>query len=146
MSLTACILMMQLALGLPQLRLTFEQSVHQEAKARYLIETLEQGQGALNQGYLGATYMVMANHTANPLSKLKYFKKGKGLLEQAISASPNNAELRMLRYAVQISVPGFLNYSSQQGADRAFLQASLKNMEDPALRNKISEVLKKGSE
>lgn len=70
--------------------------------------------------YKGAAEMTLANCVGNPWKKYQYFKSGKSELEAAINQDPDNFEIRYLRFAVQINLPGILNYNNIE-EDKQFL-------------------------
>ncbi|HLS37753.1 MAG TPA: hypothetical protein VK023_05725 [Sphingobacterium bovisgrunnientis] len=92
-------------------------------------------------GYLGAFTMIKANHQLNPIKKLGSFNDGKKLLEKAIAQSPNDIELRYVRYAIQISIPKFLGYNAEISEDKKMLQ-EYKTSKDVSLQKDIRELLK----
>ena len=92
-------------------------------------------------GYLGAFTMIKANHQLNPIKKLGSFNDGKKLLEKAIAHSPNDIELRYVRYAIQISIPKFLGYNAEISEDKKMLQ-EYKTSKDVSLQKDIRELLK----
>ncbi len=98
-----------------ELRKRFYQSVESVDVAKKLIYDLNKSSDSnvLNEGYKAATMMVMAKHVINPFSKLKYFKDGKKILENVIKNSPENLELRLIRFAIQTNVPQFLGYNNE---------------------------------
>jgi hypothetical protein len=92
-------------------------------------------------GYLGAFTMIKANHQLNPIKKLGSFNDGKKLLEKAIAQSPNDIELRYVRYAIQISIPKFLGYNAEISEDKKMLK-EYKTTKDVSLQKDIKELLK----
>ncbi|WP_149915711.1 hypothetical protein [Sphingobacterium cavernae] len=92
-------------------------------------------------GYLGAFTMIKANHQLNPIKKLGSFNDGKKLLEKAIAQSPNDIELRYVRYAIQISIPKSLGYNAEISEDKKMLQ-DFKTTKDVSLQKDIKELLK----
>lgn len=70
--------------------------------------------------YKGAAEMTLANCVGNPWKKYQYFKSGKSEIEAAINQDPDNFEIRYLRFAVQINLPGILNYNNIE-EDKQFL-------------------------
>ncbi|GGC65996.1 hypothetical protein GCM10011387_19500 [Pedobacter quisquiliarum] len=96
-------------------------------------------------GFKAISEMIQAKHAFSPISKVSHFKKGKRLLELAISKDPNNAELIFFRYTTQVNVPGMLNYSSNLKADRQllvnFLKADAKAPKDADLHRRIKKYL-----
>ncbi len=97
---------------------------------------------ALLAGYEGGALMMLAKHAVNPFSKFSYFKKGKHILEDAINADAQNAELRFIRFATQSDAPGFLGYNDNLKEDKSFLLKALENMKDKELRNWIVGYMK----
>lgn len=133
-------------LQVKDIRLLFHQATNNEEICTKLINTLNpynEDNNPLYLGYRGGAVMLMAKHAFNPFSKLSYFKKGKSLLERAIKAEDTNVELRFLRYTIQTSVPGFLNYSGDLKTDRQFLKKSLTDVKDLELKKIISSYLLK---
>ena len=100
----------------------------------------ENGQAIL-VGYRAISEILMSKHVFNPISKVSYFRRGKRLLEKAITSEPENTELIFLRYTTQVSVPPLLNYSGNLEADEQSLLSYLKNMSskssDQDLYNRI---------
>ena len=92
-------------------------------------------------GYNGAAKVLMAKFSFNPVSKMNYFNKGKKILEDAISKSHNEPELRYLRLSIQENVPKMLGYSSMIAADRKFLNEKLNDIADSQLKKTISGYL-----
>ena len=72
----------------------------------------------VSKGYLAMAYMLRAKHAWNPYNKLKYFVKGRELLEAQIKDHSKSTELRFLRYCIQSNAPFFLGYSSEIDLDR----------------------------
>jgi len=85
------------------------------------IDTLEQADGFINQlkddispeavGYTAAMVFMKSRYVNNPFTKLKYFKKGKEILDDDITANPKNVEIRYIRYVMQKQIPEFLGYN-----------------------------------
>lgn len=92
-------------------------------------------------GYQGANRMVSAKFVNAPVEKYKRFSSGKILLELAISAEPNNLELRYLRYSIQLNSPSFLNYNTNKVEDRKRLISELKNINDQDISHRIKSFL-----
>ena len=96
---------------------------------------------ALLTGYKGAAIMMEANHVFNPITKLSRFKKGKGLIENAIKKDISNLELRYIRLTIQTNVPSFLGYSNAIEADKKIIIQQLSELKDKDLRNRIVNYL-----
>lgn len=95
-------------------------------------------------GYKGMSLLLQANHSSNPYKKIRYFSKGKDILEEAINYAPENAELRFLRFSVQTNAPGFLSYQSEIEQDKQILISYLTkeaSQSDPDLYKRIKDYL-----
>ncbi len=77
-----------------------------------LIAKLQSKSGQENIGYLGVAYVMKSNHCCFPFTKLKYFNKGKVLLDKCISSLSNNIEFVFYRYTIQKKIPRALNYNN----------------------------------
>lgn len=75
--------------------------------------------------YYGALTAAAPECIVNPLQKLNYFKRGKQLLNQAVTLQPKAFEIRFLRFATQSKAPSFLGYNDYIGVDKAFLLNNL---------------------
>ena len=95
-----------------------------DAKAiQKLITTLDQSTASSDRtAYLGALTMKSATLKETPKEKLEVFKKGKDLLEKAITANKKNTEYRFLRLMIQENAPKFLKYSSNKDEDASWIK------------------------
>ena len=75
----------------------------------------------VNKGYLAMAYMLQAKHAWNPYNKLKFFHKGRDLLEAQIENHSTSIELKFLRYCIQSNAPFFLGYSSEVESDKKYI-------------------------
>jgi hypothetical protein len=95
--------------------------------------------------YRGAASAASAGSVTGPYKKLQYFSDGKKELEQAIQASPANAEIRFLRLVTQLNAPAFLGYNHHVEADKKLVINTLalisKNDPNAYLYYHISEFL-----
>lgn len=126
------------------IRKLYTESVGEKEKAEQLIGLLSaMQQTPLTRGYLGAANMVMAKHVLNPVKKLSYFRTGREYLDGSIKKSPEDAELRFLRHAIQVSAPSFLGYNQEKAADRRLLISRLRagSMQDKQLRLSVVKFL-----
>ena len=82
--------------------------------------------------YKGALLTIQARNSKGISNKISYFKEGKTLLENAISAEPNNIEIRSLRMGVQENSPRIVRYKGNIDEDKKFIidnYPSVKNQE-----------------
>lgn len=91
--------------------------------------------------YKGVAQMMLAKYGINPFNKFKYFKQGKTWIEQAAQKSPDNLEIKYLRFAIQSKLPSFLNYNEHMKADKDFLLRNVKTTTDKKLQNNIISFL-----
>lgn len=91
-------------------------------------------QSSLHLVYLGAFQTIWAKHVTNPFSKIRTFNRGKKNIDEAVSAEPNNIEIRIVRLSVQINSPSFLGYRNNIDEDKKFIQANNKNITSTLLR------------
>ncbi|GGH67228.1 hypothetical protein HNQ91_001699 [Filimonas zeae] len=129
---------------LSTVRTLLKKAADDKASCKQLISLLQPytaQNNPLMYGYYGVATMAQAKHAFNPVTKLSHFKKGKGMLNDAIAQDGNNTELRMLRYAAQKQAPSFLNYKEHLREDEAFLTAALPNITDSYLKTEVSGFL-----
>lgn len=105
------------------------------------IKSTEGLNASILKGYEGMSWMIRANHAINPYNKLKYFFKGKEMLETAIAENPESIELRFLRFGVQTNAPIFLNYSSEIHADKTHILKNFSELKDTDLRKRVSDYM-----
>lgn len=108
-----------------------------------LISKLEANSTKENQGYLAVAYMMKSNHANMPWNKLKYFYKGKRLLEKAIIEQPERIELRFFRYEIQKKIPKGLHYDNIEEDKQlmlAYLEKEENKKRDESLYVKISKL------
>ena len=80
---------------------------------------------ALLKAYWGASTAAAPECLGNPMEKLKYFRKGKALLDESAKKQTANLEIRFLRFATQSKAPSFLGYNSNIQEDKSII---LKNI------------------
>jgi len=71
--------------------------------------------------YKGAVFTLMAKFGKGIGKKTEFFKEGVDLIEYAVSASPENIEIRMIRMSVQEHAPKFLKYHINIPEDKQFI-------------------------
>lgn len=133
---------------LAQIRNLYVLAAEQEKSCEELIKNLEpynENNHPLYAGYKAAATMLMAKYVFSPFSKLNNFKKGKNLLEKAISKDEKNVELRFIRYAIQLNAPSFLNYKEAVKDDKTYLITNYNGLKDTQLKNNIYQFFKSNS-
>ena len=114
-----------------------------EKYADKFIAKLEANLSKDHQGYLAVAYMMKSNHALMPWTKLKYFYKGKHLLEKSIKEEPERVELRFFRYEIQIKIPKGLKYNNILEDKKImldYIQKEQNKMKDVSLYQKINQL------
>lgn len=75
--------------------------------------------------YVATATMRQAEFVNSPIQKLRYFKKGKAVLEQYIDQHPTDIEARYVRILVQKNIPSLLGYSSDIESDQKYIRAHI---------------------
>ncbi len=68
--------------------------------------------------YYGGLQTLKAKHAFNPVSKLSHLILGLNRLEEAVAESPENIEIRFIRFSILDHLPGFLGYSEERESDK----------------------------
>ncbi len=89
--------------------------------------------------YKGAVLTLEANFEKNKLEKLRLFKEGKKLIDEAIESNVANIEMRMIRLGIQENAPKILGYHKEIEQDKEFI---LRNYQ-ATTSNKEKQVVKK---
>lgn len=132
--------------SIEQVRELYRQSATNEDICKSLIHALQsynEENKALLLGYKGSATMIMAKHVFNPYRKLTYFRKGRDMLQHAIKADRQNVELRFLRFSIQSNLPSFLGYNDHLESDKQFLQKSIPELTNVALKDYLISTLKR---
>ncbi|MGY8988425.1 MAG: hypothetical protein ACKVG7_07690 [Flavobacteriales bacterium] len=75
----------------------------------------------IKNAYLGTLIIKSAQYSKLVSDKLKIFKKGKSLLDNAIKEDPSNIEFRFLRFVLQESCPALLHYKTNLKEDKLLI-------------------------
>ncbi|WMJ71793.1 hypothetical protein RCC89_01205 [Cytophagaceae bacterium ABcell3] len=113
--------------NLEVVRSNFYKAIEDEQVTKDLLASLDnvtEKEPAL-LAYKGAAEALMAKHVFNPYSKLKYLSRSKKTLETAVDISPQDAEIRFLRFSIEHFLPSFLGYSNNLEEDK---KAILENL------------------
>jgi hypothetical protein len=93
------------------------------------------------KGYQSIILMLQAKISNSPLEKIKYFNKGKYLLESTIAADNENVELRYLRFCVQTNVPFYLFYNDDIEKDKKYIMENWNRIQDEDLKSRIKRIM-----
>jgi hypothetical protein len=105
------------------------------------LESIDYKDEPMLLGFKGIAYMFLAKYAFIPFSKLTYFIKGKSFLETAIEKDFYNPELWYFRFAVQVNVPFFLNYSEKIEEDKKAILEGIDNIKDDKFRQHIIQFM-----
>ena len=110
-------------IDLDYLRDNYDKTVADKLLCSNLMATLEKEKdNSVYLAYLGGLQTIWANHTINPISKLRTFNKGKKNIEMAVEMASDDIEIRFIRLSVQKNAPTFLGYHQQIEVDEAFIK------------------------
>lgn len=127
-----------------EVRVLFEASAKSKTAAEQflkLLATTTTSDPPIYRCYQGVSEMMQAKYGFNPIHKLKRFKRGKTLIEEAVSKAPEDVEIRFLRFVIQSNLPVILNYNEHINQDKHFLLVNLKTIKDNKLKQSILKYL-----
>lgn len=81
------------------------------------LKILETNGDVTSKGYYAAMLFMKSKYVIFPLTKFKYFKKGKLLLDDLVFNNQNNIEIRYIRFLLQSEMPSFLGYNKNLEED-----------------------------
>ena len=112
--------MVEAQVTLSQARSNYLSIATDECKALELSKMFEKNQpvDALLKAYYGASSAAAPACLGSPLDKLKYFRRGKDLMDKAVNQQATHVEIRFLRFATQTKAPSFLGYTSNLEEDK----------------------------
>lgn len=103
-----------------KIRIDYIASVKSEKTTSKLYAQLKniENPNPLILAYLGSVDALRAKHSWNPINKLGFLKSGCKTLDEAVVLSPNQIEIRFLRFSLEHYLPDFLGYSQHLEQDR----------------------------
>ena len=87
--------------------------------------------------YKGVAEMIKAKYAVSPYVKLKYFNRGKDLIEKAERKDTSATEIRFIRFSIQTNVPAFLGYDHSIVTDKNYLLNHFGAIQDIDLKENI---------
>lgn len=75
----------------------------------------------LSLAYHGSGLCFQASHHLNPVKKWKYLNEGLDLINKAAAKSPNDFEIRLIRWSIESNIPGFLSVQKHLKEDEKFI-------------------------
>ena len=119
-------------------RLQLDKAIHQKSECEKMI-----AHPYFHEGKKGVVWVVYSKHVLNPFTKLKYFHKGKDIVEKYLQEHPHDIEMIFFRYKIQTSIPKLLNYRQHINSDVKKLTdwLLLKDLSDKDLYNEVKKTL-----
>ena len=68
--------------------------------------------------YYGSAQALKSRYSFNPYNKIKYLNEGRKTLARAVAKSPDDLEIRFLRFSLEHYIPAFLGMSDNLDIDR----------------------------
>lgn len=87
--------------------------------------------------YKGAVSALKANFAKGLSNKKDYFKEGASLLDNAVVADPENAEIRYLRLSVQENAPLIVGYRGNINEDKEVIKNQYSSLKSNSLKSVI---------
>ena len=107
-------------------RTTYKLAVDQSAKADELVKmTGNHGNNGVLMAYYGTGKALQAKHGWNPASRFALAKEAAVMLNKAVAASPQNLEVRFLRFSFESRAPAILGITSHTREDKAWIMSPL---------------------
>ena len=107
-------------------RNTYKLAVDQSAKADELVKiTSNHGNNAVLMAYYGTGKALQAKHGWNPASRFSLAREAVNILNKAVAASPQNLEVRFLRFSFESRAPGMLGLTLHTADDKAWIMSHL---------------------
>lgn len=131
--------------NIEKIRRLYLQSSNNDAKLdslNYWLSNYNQTNNLIS-AYYGVHLILKSKYLKNPFKKIKYFEKGRKILEDAIIKEPDNIELIFLRYTVQKNTPSILMYKKDIEEDYQSINSELDSIKDQRLKKYISQTLQK---
>jgi hypothetical protein len=126
-------------------RINYDKVIKDKVLCKKMISELEKikNNSVVNLAYLGGYKTIWANHVFSPIEKLKTFKEGKKLIDEAVLKEPNNIEIRFIRLSVQKNAPAFLGYKSNVKEDEEFIRKNRNTVSSEIISKNIDALLKR---
>ncbi len=91
--------------------------------------------------YKGAITTLTGKFAKGISEKVRLFKQGVSLIENAIAADASNIEIRYIRMSVQENAPRILGYHNHIDEDKAFILKSYGNISSKELKDIIKDFI-----
>jgi len=99
------------------------------------LSTVTKNDNKVLLAYRGAVLTMMAKYAKKKNNKKEFFKEGAELIEYAVTAKPDNIEIRVIRMSIQENSPKFLKYNKNIPEDKEFILTNYKSTSSKTIRN-----------
>ncbi|MFN5218387.1 MAG: hypothetical protein ACK5CL_06430 [Sphingomonadales bacterium] len=107
-------------------RNTYKMAVEQSAKADELVRiTGNHGSNGVLMAYHAMGMALQAKHGWNPSTRFSQAKEAAKILNNAVTISPQNLEVRFLRFSFESRVPAILGITYHTKEDKAWIMSHL---------------------
>lgn len=105
--------------SLSELRTLYLSAVENRTKSQEFMSYMNsvKHDDALMRAYYASAVALVSKHASGPMEKMKHLKIADKAFEEAVAKNPRDAEVRFLRFSVQLHLPHFLGYSDDLEAD-----------------------------
>lgn len=123
--------LLSLLSNISDVRNIYKEAIENSDKADQLVaKTQSQKSNAVMYAYYGTGLALQAKHSWSPATKLAKAKAAAQALNASVTASPNDLEIRFLRFSFEANIPSFLDLSAHLDADKKWILAH-KNTSHP---------------
>ena len=95
------------------------------------------------KAYTGASEMLVAKHSWNPITKISFLKHGLSKVNEAVMSDNENIEIRFLRFYIENSLPKYLGLSDNLYADKKKIITHLDSLSELGLTKDIALYINK---
>ncbi|TAG92992.1 MAG: hypothetical protein EAZ20_02050 [Bacteroidetes bacterium] len=131
-------------MDLDEIRKLFSEAAESQLKSSKLYTLLqnETGKIPILLAYRAGAEALQAKHSWNVLTKWTKIAQAMDLFKKAVDFSPNDIEIRFLRYSIQNNTPTILGYSENLTEDKQkmidlFAQSNVPN----AMKEEIRKII-----
>ena len=114
---------------LNHVRTMFPKAADDENVTKGLLQFIQEKKlnTAIAWAYKATLEAIMAKYESNLFAKLGHVKKSSKSFLKAVEVSPNEPEIRILRYITEVHIPSYLGYSTNLTADKKVVLDYIKN-------------------
>lgn len=132
--------------SLESIRLDYYASLEDDDVLDKLVNTIEIKYGKdaqkypiLIKAYYGGLLSIKSRNAFWPFTKLGYFNDSMELLSKAVEQSPENLEIRFIRFAILHHIPGFLGHSIEKQEDAEKIYSLIQKKDYTFINSEIQQ-------